>query len=82
MFSRVHASRVSSGYSGFLPQSKDICCRVIGIPKLSVECVCVICALRRLGTRSRASPAPCPKSPGIGTRPPATPCSKSGTDNV
>ncbi|KAK3561349.1 hypothetical protein QTP86_030657, partial [Hemibagrus guttatus] len=30
------ASGVSSGYSGFLPQSKNMHCRLIGISKLSV----------------------------------------------
>ncbi|KAK3555616.1 hypothetical protein QTP86_025639, partial [Hemibagrus guttatus] len=33
------ASGVSSGYTGFLPRSKDMHCRVIGISKLSVVCV-------------------------------------------
>ncbi|KAK3523301.1 hypothetical protein QTP86_029522 [Hemibagrus guttatus] len=32
---------VSSGYSGFLPQSKDMHGRLIGISKLSVVCDCV-----------------------------------------
>ncbi|KAK3561078.1 hypothetical protein QTP86_026361, partial [Hemibagrus guttatus] len=32
---------VSSGYSCFLPQSKDMHCRLIGIFKLSVGCDCV-----------------------------------------
>ncbi|KAK3559974.1 hypothetical protein QTP86_033671, partial [Hemibagrus guttatus] len=36
------ASGVSSGYSGFLPQSKDMHGRFIGIPKLSGVCECVI----------------------------------------
>ncbi|KAK3571581.1 hypothetical protein QTP86_014449, partial [Hemibagrus guttatus] len=36
------ASGVSSGYSGFLPQSKDMHCRLIGISKLSVVCVCAL----------------------------------------
>ncbi|KAK3564445.1 hypothetical protein QTP86_020384 [Hemibagrus guttatus] len=31
---------VSSGYSGFLPRSKDMHCRLIGISKLSVVCDC------------------------------------------
>ncbi|KAK3549065.1 hypothetical protein QTP70_030123 [Hemibagrus guttatus] len=35
------ASGVSSGYSGFLPQSKDMHGRLIGISKLSVVCDCV-----------------------------------------
>ncbi|KAK3561241.1 hypothetical protein QTP86_030586 [Hemibagrus guttatus] len=29
---------ISSGYSGFLPRSKDMHCRLIGIFKLSVLC--------------------------------------------
>ncbi|KAK3565116.1 hypothetical protein QTP86_033169, partial [Hemibagrus guttatus] len=35
------ASGVSSGYSGFLPQSKDMHDKLIGISKLSVVCDCV-----------------------------------------
>ncbi|KAK3550328.1 hypothetical protein QTP86_024326 [Hemibagrus guttatus] len=35
------ASGVSSEYSGFLPRSKDMHCRLIGISKLSVVCDCV-----------------------------------------
>ncbi|KAK3527184.1 hypothetical protein QTP86_014596, partial [Hemibagrus guttatus] len=34
------ASGVSSGYSGFLPESKDMHCRLIGVSKLSVVCDC------------------------------------------
>ncbi|KAK3529481.1 hypothetical protein QTP70_031726 [Hemibagrus guttatus] len=36
----ARASGVSPGYSSFLPQSKDMHCRLIGISKLSVVCVC------------------------------------------
>ncbi len=70
-------SGVSSGYSGFLPQSKDMHGRLIGVSKVSVvyECVCECvcdCALRWTGTLSRVYPALCPMLPGIGSRFPVT----------
>ncbi|KAK3531314.1 hypothetical protein QTP70_016293, partial [Hemibagrus guttatus] len=34
-----HALGISSGYSSFVPRSKDMHCRLIGISKLSVVCV-------------------------------------------
>ncbi|MEQ2245968.1 hypothetical protein ILYODFUR_033571 [Ilyodon furcidens] len=68
----VHAW-VLSGYSGFLPQSKDMTVRLIGLSKLALgvngactvvcpACLCV--ALRWTGDRSRVHPASCPQTSG------------------
>ncbi|KAK3550379.1 hypothetical protein QTP86_025206 [Hemibagrus guttatus] len=45
------ASGVSSGFSGFLPRSKDMHCRLIGISKLSGVCVCVCVPCDELALR-------------------------------
>ncbi|MEQ2257832.1 hypothetical protein ILYODFUR_038858 [Ilyodon furcidens] len=56
------------GYSGFLPQSKNMTVRLIGFSKLPLgvhECVCVVCpvcvcvALRSTGDLSSVYPASC-----------------------
>ncbi|MEQ2272766.1 hypothetical protein XENORESO_011284 [Xenotaenia resolanae] len=57
---------VLTGYSGFLPQSKDMPVRLIGLSKIALRCMnecvrgCLCVALRWTGDLSRVDPASCP----------------------
>lgn len=47
---------LSFGNFSFLPQSEDMCCRLVGISRLSVVCECVFdCALSTLSSVSSRS---------------------------